>query len=128
MGNAIASQERYGIMGRWGVVDKRVSIHKLGLKRRLLQYLEDEDAPYLTMSRTIAGPFKGETTFIEALRCHDLIPTLPAENVDKDGEPRFTLSLQASVGWLEDPEDCKDDKIWKEFLDSETNDILAGFE
>lgn len=128
VGNAIASQERYGIMGRWGMVDKRVSIHKLGLKRRLLQYLEDEDAPYLTMSRTIAGPFKGETTFIEALRCHDLIPTLPAENVDKDGEPRFTLSLQASVGWLEDPEDCTDDKIWKEFLDSETNDILAGFE
>ena len=117
-GSAIASRERFDLIGRWANVPKRMKVHTPGPKRRLLDAndFEGPDAAEraVRLYSTIGG--------VDGLRCHELVPTAPAS---PEGDTWRVMSRPHVPKWYEGDAELTND--WGLQMDYEdTEDILAG--
>lgn len=144
-GAAVASRERFKLIGRWSDTKRTIDIHTVGVKREAYE----EPAFYLTTNK-VSGPIdKNDTKVLkklaslldanerdviacyrsgEALRCRFLVPWLPARNPTPD-----KLSQPCNPEWLdpdydegENPEPLtrSDGKLRDE--DQDTAEIMIG--
>lgn len=113
-GAAVASRDRFALMGRWAHVPKKLSVHTPGPKRRLLDPADcDGDAERVGRMYWSVGQ--------DSARCHELVPTAPAR---PEGNPWKTMSLPHVPKWYEGETTLTNDWASEEDYDSE--EILMG--
>jgi hypothetical protein len=113
-GSAVASRDRFDLIGRWANVPKKLSVHTPGPKRRLLTP-EDCDGDAERVGRMYWSVGR------EAARCHELVPTAPAR---PEGDTWNVMSRPHIPKWYEGEAELVNDWAMEEDLDSE--DILMG--
>jgi hypothetical protein len=108
-GLAVASRDRFDLIGRWADVPKKMNVHTPGPKRRLLDP-EDCDGDAERVGRmywSIDG---------DAARCHELVPTAPAR---PEGDTWGVMSRPHIPKWYEGEAQLDNDWVVEEDLESE---------
>jgi hypothetical protein len=114
-GAAIASRDRFDLIGRWANVPKKLSVHTPGPKRRLLTPEDcDGDEEYVAK---LYCSMPGR----DARRCHELVPTAPAR---PEGDTWNIMSRPHIPKWYEGEAELTNDWVAEEDYDSE--EILMG--
>ena len=114
-GAAVASRDRFDLIGRWANVPKKLSVHTPGPKRRLLTP-DDCDGDAERVFR-MYWTHKGK----EAARCRELVPTAPSR---PEGDTWRVMSRPHIPKWYEGEAELTNDWVSGEDLDGE--DILLG--
>ena len=109
-GAAVASRDRFELIGRWAVVPKKLTVHTPGPKRRLLDP-EDCDGDEERVARMYCS-MPGR----DAERCHMLVPTAPAR---PEGDTFNVMSRPHVPKWYEGEAELSNDWAMEEDLDSE---------
>jgi hypothetical protein len=114
-GSAVASRDRFDLIGRWANVPKRMRVSTPGPKRRLL-----EPADCDGVARYVAELY-ATTKERDARRCHELVPTAPAS---PEGNTWGVMSRPHVPKWYEGEAELMND--WKAEMDYESEEIAAG--
>jgi hypothetical protein len=114
-GAAVASRERFDLIGRWANVPKRLAVHTPGPKRRLLMP-DDCDGDVERVAKMYCS-MPGR----DAQRCHELVPTAPAR---PEGDTWNVMSRPHIPKWYEGEAALSNDWAAEEDYDSE--EILMG--
>jgi hypothetical protein len=113
-GSAVASKERFDLIGRWADVPKQMRVSTPGPKRRLLEPGDcDGGAQYVAELYA--------TTANDARRCHELVPTAPAR---PEGDTWNVMSKPHVPKWYEGEAELTND--WANKDDLESEEILMG--
>jgi hypothetical protein len=120
-GSAVASRNRFRIIGRWGMKPRSLNVHGVGLKRAI--GLEREIK--LKGAKGAAELMKSfdSTQEREADRCHSLVDTVPAEPpADAFNQP----SKAYKPKWLDKDLGFTLDNDWRREADLETEEVMLG--
>ena len=108
-GQAVASRDRFDLIGRWAYVPKNMKVHTPGPKRRLLDADDcDGNAEYAAWLYSSVGE--------DAARCHELVPTAPAR---PESDTWNVISRPHIPKWYEGAAELVNDWVAEEDLDSE---------
>jgi hypothetical protein len=114
-GSAVASLERFELIGRWADVPKNMNVHTPGPKRRLLEP-EDCDGDAEHVAR-LYWSLPGR----DAARCHELVETAPAR---PESDTWNVMSGPHIPKWYEGS--CVLVNDWAMEEDLESEEILLG--
>jgi hypothetical protein len=120
-GSAVASRNRFRIIGRWGMKPRSLDVHGVGLKRsiglgRALKLNGAKGADDLTRA-FVSTPER------EAGRCHSFVDTIPAEPpLDAFNRP----SKAYKPKWLDEDLGFTLDNDWGSEADLETEKVMLG--
>jgi hypothetical protein len=120
-GSAVASRNRFRIIGRWGMRPRSLDVHGVGLKRSIGL----ERAMKLKGAKGVAELMKSfvSTQEREADRCHSLVDTVPAEPpADAFNQP----SKAYKPKWLDEDFGFTLDNDWASEADLETEEVMLG--
>ena len=120
-GSAVASRNRFRIIGRWGMKPRSLDVHGVGLKRSIGL----ERALKLKGAIGVAELMKSffSTQGREADRCHSLVDTVPAEPPpDAFNQP----SKAYKPKWLDEDLGFTLDNDWASEADLETEEVMLG--
>jgi hypothetical protein len=120
-GSAVASRNRFRIIGRWGMKPRSLDVHGVGLKRSIGL----ERAMKLKGAKGAAELMKSfvSTQEREADRCHSLVDTIPAEPpADAFNQP----SKAYKPKWLDEDLGFTLDNDWGSEADLETEEVMLG--
>lgn len=124
VGAALASPASWRIVGRWSELERVANVHDIGVKRQLNRkrpgfYYSVEGAP-----DNPEEDERGSRLRARALRCSELVPSLPAKN-----ETPELLAKQAAPNWLDNGEDVDANYDEARIFDIERDelDVLADF-
>jgi hypothetical protein len=112
---AVASRDRFDLIGRWAEVPKKMNVHTPGPKRRLLDP-EDCDGNEEYVARLYCSEIERD-----AARCHELVPTAPSRPAINTWN---VMSLPYIPKWYEGEAQLDNDWAMEEDLESE--DIALG--
>jgi hypothetical protein len=120
-GSAVASRNRFRIIGRWGMKPRSLDVHGVGLKRSIGL----ERALKLKGAKGAAELMKSfvSTQEREADRCRSLVDTVPAEPpADAFNQP----SKAYKPKWLDEDLGFTLDNDWASEADLETEEVMLG--
>lgn len=116
-GSAVASRDRFDLIGRWANVPKKMKVHTPGPKRRLLDADDFEGPGAAEQAARLYSTVGGE----DGRRCHELVPTAPAQ---PEGNTWGIMSRPHIPTWYEGAAELMND--WEAEMDHESEEIAAG--